>query len=56
MKIELVQALETLRQNCRQYQHECFGCDLFSMKTGCYLYDKAPEEYDIDRLEEEVED
>lgn len=54
MNNKLKEAIETLKQNCNQYKDSCFGCDFHLMNGGCYLFEKAPEEYDVEFLEEEA--
>ena len=43
MNSELVQALEVLKNNCKDHK-DCTGCELFNI-NGCYLIERVPEEY-----------
>ena len=46
MNSELRNALEVLRNNCKEHE-DCIGCELFEMHGCgcCYLNEKVPEEY-----------
>ena len=46
MNSEIMKALQVLKNNCKEHEG-CEGCELFSIDAiyGCYLSDKAPEEY-----------
>ena len=43
MNRELTQALEVLKNNCKDHK-DCIGCELFDI-NGCYLTERVAEEY-----------
>lgn len=53
MNSELTQALEVLKNNCKDHK-DCTGCELFNI-NGCYLIERVPEEYNLEKFEIESE-
>lgn len=52
MNSELRNALEVLKRNCEGHKEDCKGCIFFiECYYGCYLMDKAPEEYRLEDLD-----
>ena len=54
MNSELRNALEVLKRNCEGHKEDCEGCILQS-NFGCYLPEKLPEDYDLEKFEIESE-
>lgn len=50
MNSELRNALEVLKRNCEGHKEDCEGCILQS-NFGCYLPEKLPEDYNLEKLE-----
>lgn len=52
MNSELRNALEVLKRNCEKHagENDCEGCD-FAEKLGCYLTERVPEDYNLEKLE-----